>query len=198
MSNLRLKVSLILMFGAIALGNSVPTSAHKVETSENVGATLHIEPNDIPKAGEPSQTWFALTREGGDPIPLDKCDCKLSIYPEPKSSQPILQPTLKPLSTEGYKNIPSAEVNFPKVGIYNLEITGKPIGGEDFKPFKLNFKVTVATSVPQVFNPSPSFTASGPKATQENPLAPIVPIVIGLSIVSFCITFLTLKRIKKS
>lgn len=191
------KISLSLMFGAIALGNSLPISAHEVEISEEVGATLHIEPNDTPKAGELSQTWFALTREGGEPIPLDKCDCKLSIYPEPKSSQPILQPILKPISTEGYKNIPSAEVTFPKVGIYNLEITGKPIGGEDFKPFKLNFKVTVATSIPQL----PTSTSSEPKVAQPDPNQlsenQLVQLVIGLSIASLGSTFLILKGIKK-
>ncbi len=203
MSNLRLKVSLILMFGAIALSISLPISAHEVEISEDVGATLHIEPNDSPKAGEPSQTWFALTRVGGDSIPLNKCDCKLSIYPEPKSSQPILRPALKPLSTEGYKNIPSAEINFPKVGIYNLEIAGKPIGGEDFKPFKLNFKVIVASSIPKSPNQSPSYN-SEPKltkpgdTTQENQLVSIIPIVIGLGLVSLGVTFFTLKNIKKS
>jgi hypothetical protein len=197
MPNLPLKISLILMCGAIALGNSLPIFAHKVETSDNVGATLHIEPNDIPKAGEPSQAWFALTREGGDPIPLHKCDCKLSIYPEPKSSQPILQPNLKPLSTEGYKNIPSAEISFPKVGIYNLEITGKPIGGEDFKPFKLNFKVTVAISIPQSPSATSETKATKPDVLNQSLKNRLVPIAIGLSIASLGSSFLILKAIKK-
>jgi hypothetical protein len=148
MPNLR---SLILMLGAIATLNDslnpLPLSAHKVEISENVGATLHIEPNDNPRAGELTQIWFALTKEGGKVIPLDKCACKLSIYAVPRSPQSNIQPTLKPLSAEGYKNIPSAKLTFPKIGRYDLEITGKPLNGKDFKPFKLTFKVTVTSKI---------------------------------------------------
>jgi len=142
---------MLLILGAIAtLNNSLitlPLSAHKVEISENVGATLHIEPNDNPRAGVLTQIWFALTEEGGKVIPLDKCACKLSIFTVPRSPQSNMQPTLKPLSAEGYKNIPSAKIIFPKIGRYDLEIIGKPINGKDFKPFKLTFKVTVTSKV---------------------------------------------------
>lgn len=46
-----------------------PASAHKVKTTADVGATLHIEPNDTPRAGEVTRAWFALTRKGGKVIP---------------------------------------------------------------------------------------------------------------------------------
>jgi hypothetical protein len=133
---------------AHSLFNSLPLPAHTVQISEDVGATLHIEPNDNPKAGKLTQIWFALTKEGGKVIPLEKCDCKLSIFTVPRSPQSNIQrPILKPLTTEGYKNIPSGKVTFPKIGRYDLELTGQPHNGKDFKPFKLTFKVTVTTKV---------------------------------------------------
>lgn len=194
------QISISCILGAIALFNSLlipPTFAHKVEISEDVGATLHIEPNDNPRAGESSQVWFALTKEGGNPIPLSKCDCKLSIYSEPKSSQPIFQPILKPLSTEGYKNIPSADVNFPKVGRYSLEIAGKPIGGEDFKPFKLNFKVTVATAIPPIPSTNSGFKAVNPDSDDLLSENQSIPVITGVGIIATAGVILILRINKK-
>ncbi|MCU0549544.1 MAG: hypothetical protein MUC48_09380 [Leptolyngbya sp. Prado105] len=53
--------------------------AHNVKTEGNVASTFHIEPNHNPKAGEPSKAWFALTKPGGEVIPLDRCDCQLKV-----------------------------------------------------------------------------------------------------------------------
>lgn len=121
-------------------------SAHKIETTEDVGATLHIEPNDTPRAGEAAQAWFALTRKGGKVIPLKECNCQLAVYSEPRKTAeaPIVQPTLQPISAERYQGIPGAIITFPKPGAYQLELTGKPTNGTAFQPFELKFDVTVA------------------------------------------------------
>ncbi len=121
-------------------------SAHKIETAEDVGATLHIEPGDTPRAGEAAQAWFALTRKGGKVIPLKECHCELAIYSEPRTaeSKPLAQPNLQPISAERYQGIPGAEITFPKPGAYQLEFSGKPANDNSFKPFELKFDVTVA------------------------------------------------------
>ncbi|MDY6900884.1 MAG: hypothetical protein SWZ49_22805 [Cyanobacteriota bacterium] len=123
-----------------------PASAHKIETTEDVGATLHIEPADTPRAGETALTWFALTRKGGKIIPLKECDCQLAVYSEPRepASTPISEPNLEPVSAERYQGIPGANITFPKPGAYQLELTGKPANDDSFKPFELKFDVTVA------------------------------------------------------
>ena len=46
-------------------------------------------------------------------------------------------------NTEQYQDIPGAEIIFPKVGIYDLEMTGSAKDGKSFKPFKFNYFVTV-------------------------------------------------------
>ena len=121
-------------------------SAHKIETAEDVGATLHIEPNDTPRAGEAAQTWFALTRKGGKIIPLTECDCSLSVYSSPRTAEakPIAQPSLQPISAERYQGIPGTEITFPKPGAYQLELSGKPANDDSFTPFQLKFDITVA------------------------------------------------------
>ena len=121
-------------------------SAHKIETAEDVGATMHIEPEDTPRAGEAAQTWFALTRKGGKIIPLQECDCQLAVYSEPRTAEakPLAQPSLQPISAERYQGIPGAEITFPKPGAYQLELSGKPVNDANFKPFELKFDVTVA------------------------------------------------------
>ncbi|MBD2245601.1 hypothetical protein [Nostoc sp. FACHB-888] len=130
----------------IPIANLDPVFAHKVEVAGDVGGTLHIEPNDNPRAGEPSLAWFALTRRGGRVIPLSQCNCQLAVYAQPYAAgePPLLEPQLEPVAAERYQGIPGAEVVFPKPGIYQLQLNGKPLSGARFKPFEFKFEVTVA------------------------------------------------------
>ncbi|WP_392532628.1 hypothetical protein [Nostoc sp. C117] len=141
-----IKYLLFLSTLVISITNLYPASAHKVEVAGDVGGTLHIEPDDTPRAGEPSQAWFALTRRGGKVIPLAQCNCQLAVYAEPhaEGEPPLLEPQLEAVAAERYQGIPGAEVVFPKPGIYELELNGKPVSGARFKPFELKFEVTVA------------------------------------------------------
>ena len=141
-----IKYLLFLSCLVISITNIYPVSAHKVEVAGDVGGTLHIEPNDNPRAGEPSQAWFALTRRGGRVIPLSQCNCQLAVYAEPYAAgePPLLEPQLEPVAAERYQGIPGAEVVFPKPGIYQLQLNGKPVSGARFKPFEFKFEVTVA------------------------------------------------------
>lgn len=120
--------------------------AHTVKVSGDVGGTIHIEPNDNPRAGKPAETWFALTRKGGQVIPLSECDCKLRIYAQPYSpGEPaLLEPALKPVQAERYEGIPGTEITFPKPGLYELKLSGEPATNKSFQPFELKFEVTVA------------------------------------------------------
>ncbi|MEH2234722.1 hypothetical protein [Nostoc sp.] len=141
-----IKYLLFLSCLVISITNLNPASAHQVEVAGDVGGTLHVEPNDNPRAGEASQAWFALTRRGGKVIPLAQCNCRLAVYAQPYvGGEPaLLEPELKPVATERYQGIPGAEIVFPKPGIYELQLNGKPVSGARFKPFKFKFEVTVA------------------------------------------------------
>ncbi len=119
--------------------------AHQVEIADDVAATLHIEPDDLPKANEPTQIWFILTRQGGKLIPLEDCQCQLTVELEPRTpnSPPLLEPPLQPRTSEGYRGVPGAEITFPQSGNYELVLSGIPKPGKSFKPFQLKYPVTV-------------------------------------------------------
>ncbi|WP_088242567.1 hypothetical protein [Calothrix rhizosoleniae] len=174
-----------------------PTFAHKVKVEGDVGATLHIEPNDIPRAGEPSQTWFALTRKGGKLIPLAECNCQLSVYAEPHVSGelPLLQPTLKAITAERYQGIPGTVINFPRPGAYQLQLSGKPSTGQSFRPFTLKFNVTVAVGSRDKNNDN---TLTQPTVNTENNasnnwLLPVIAIAL-LSTGVICLFVLLRKK----
>lgn len=130
----------------ISIANIYPTAAHETKIAADVGATLHLEPNDNPRAGESTQAWFALTRKGGKVLPLAQCNCQLFVYAQPHTAgEPaLLEPSLKPVAAERYQGIPGADIVFPKPGIYQLKLSGKPVNQASFKPFEFKFEVTVA------------------------------------------------------
>jgi hypothetical protein len=124
---------------------TAPVNAHTAKVSEDIAATFHIEPNHNPKTGKPALAWFVLTQRGGTLIALTQCRCQLAVYLSDykKGEVPIMEPTLKPISTASYKDIPGVDIIFSKPGEYALEISGAPKAGAQFKPFKLSYKVTV-------------------------------------------------------
>lgn len=147
-----------------------PVYAHNVQVAADVGGTLHIEPNDNPKAGESTQIWIALTRQGGKLIPFKDCNCQMAVYTKPriKASTPLLKPALKPISNSQYQGIPGADIVFPKLGNYEIEISGTPKANANFKPFKLTFSVTVAAGrTTAAATPSPK-AVSSPNQTKQN------------------------------
>jgi hypothetical protein len=131
----------------IALAIAYPVLSHEIESSGNVAATFHIEPSHNPKVGKPSRAWFALTRRGGQLIPLSQCNCKLAVYPVPYQAgqtPPLMRPALTAYSVERYQGIPSALITFAKPGLYELKFSGKPKSGVNFDAFELSYRVTVS------------------------------------------------------
>ena len=123
---------------------STSAIAHNVEISNEVAATFHITPNHNPQQGKPAQAWFALTRRGGQTIPLSECNCKLNVYRIPRNSEdePILQPELSAIDVEKYQEIPGAKITFPQAGAYQLELVGTAKDNA-FSPFELSYTVNV-------------------------------------------------------
>ena len=140
----------VISFGGLILLTTLltnPANAHKIETQQDVGATIHIEPNDAPRAGESALTWFAITQKGGKVIPLNECDCKLSVYSQASTAKPLQQPILKAVSQESYQGIPAATITFPAAGAYQLQLQGSPKAGAKFSPFELKFDINVAPGI---------------------------------------------------
>jgi len=178
-----------------------PVFAHKVKISEDVGATLHIEPNDNPRAGEPAQAWFALTRKGGKVIPLAECNCQLTVYLEPRKPDEtaLLKPNLKAIVAEKYQGIPGADIIFPKPGAYLLELNGKSVKAGDFKPFKLMFEITVAAGTSSA-NPSSTQKSQVKQENQKSdssPFSQTALVAVSISVLAG-ILGITLKLFKRN
>lgn len=120
--------------------------AHQTQINGAVGGTHHIEPDDLPRAGEPATAWFALVQANGDAIPLGDCDCAVALYGSPyRAGDPaIASPPLKAISVEGQTDVPAIDIIFPQLGAYELVIRGQPRETATFSPFELRFPVTVA------------------------------------------------------
>lgn len=142
MSRLQYPAFLLLTVPVVGLSNST-AAAHEVQVAADVGATLHIEPNDIAQAGQATEMWFALTRKGGTVIPLAECDCTLTLYDSQNTV--VAEPTLAAVSAEGFNSIPGATVTFPEVGAYELVLAGTPQQNGQFSPFELRYEVIVAS-----------------------------------------------------
>jgi len=165
---------------------ATPVNAHVTERTSNVGATLHIEPDDSPRAGETALTWFALTQRGGKIISLEECNCQLALYAQPhkEGTAPLQQPQLKAVSVTRYQNIPGADITFPAAGAYELELTGTPKAGANFPPFKLEFEVAVAPG--KVANQVPvaattPVSVSSDRQTTPSWLTPAIAIAVILT-----------------
>ncbi|PSN19861.1 hypothetical protein C7271_05130 [filamentous cyanobacterium CCP5] len=167
-------ISVAVGVGA-GIGLALPVQAHKTEVSGDVAGTWHLEPNHSPKAGEPARVWVALTQQGGRVIPLEQCDCQLTVY-RSTDPTPVLEPPLAAVSPESYQSIPGADVTFPEVGEYRLTLIGSPQAGAAFMPFELSYTTVVAagrgsqpTSQPEV---APPETAAESQTSSAVPQAP--------------------------
>jgi hypothetical protein len=176
-----------------------PVFAHKVKISEDVGATLHIEPNDNPRAGEPAQAWFALTRKGGKVIPLAECNCQLAVYSQPRKpgETALFKPSLKSIIAEKYQGIPGADIIFPKPGAYLLELNGKPVKTDDFKSFELKFEMTVAAGTSSANPSSIQNLQVQQKSDNNSPFSQTALVAVSISVLAG-ILGITLKWFKRN
>jgi hypothetical protein len=164
---------------------AIPAWGHKVKTNNQVGAIIHFEPSDQPKSQQPTQVWFALTKQGGKAIPLSDCDCQLQIYQLPNKTK-VTVSQLQAINAEKYQDIPSAAVVFPQTGTYVLELSGKPVKPNDFKAFRLEFLTTVLAGV--AASPTPITTISSSVAA--NSQSQLSYWAIGLTSLGAISTFL--------
>jgi hypothetical protein len=133
------KFSWLLLLSLLGLFN-LTAHGHELVADKEVGALMHIEPNDDPKVGVSSKVWFDLVKKGGQKISLIECDCTFSIY-RGTARTPVVTPALAESKAEETKSVLSAQVTFPEQGAYRLVLSGKPKGKKIFAPFTLRWTV---------------------------------------------------------
>ena len=125
----------------------------------------------------------------------------MAVFSKPRkpTDKPILQPSVQAINAEKYQGIPGANIIFPSVGLYQLELNCTPKTEGDFWAFTMNYDVTVATGEKAV-TPSPQVSpqqaqkVSGASASTEpegtNVLSIALPVVIGLGVVGTAAWFI--------
>ena len=139
------------VFGLAAFGLMVgsmfgsPSSAHqKMFTAGNVGAMIHLDPNDSPYPGKPTKTWIMLMQRDGNMIAPSSCNCSIAAYDARHQAIAHHLP-LTTIAVEGHQKGHQAlatTITFSKPGAYTVVLTGQATD-KSFAPFELKFPVTV-------------------------------------------------------
>lgn len=141
MKNFKLLLSILfvsaLFFPSLAF-------AHLLKSDGNIGAVLHIDPDDDPIAEQQAGLFFEFKDKQGK-FSSQNCDCTFSIIEGGKElfSQPLFQNNNNP-------DLANASVfyTFPEKNVYQVKITGKPNTPGAFQAFNLSFDVRVDKEAP--------------------------------------------------
>jgi hypothetical protein len=132
---------LLLSLAGILLLAAPAASAHILKQDNGVYAEMHIEPDDHPRAGEVTKISFEFGANQGV-FQLADCDCRVIVTENGRIAQTV---HLQSAGLEN-KNQAITDITFPRIGSYQLEVTGHSRSGQ-FKDFVLDYPATVATAV---------------------------------------------------
>jgi hypothetical protein len=143
--------------------------AHLLESDHDIGAVLHVDPNDNPIAGSQASFFFEFKDKTNNFTPAT-CECTFLVLENGKTiySQPLFQNTDKPSLTNA-----SVFYTFPKKDVYQIKVTGKPETPGAFQPFTLTWSFRVDESATKASSKS-NFLATH--------LIHIVTAVIGIAL----------------
>lgn len=118
--------------------------AHQ-STAATLGATIHLDPNDMPQAGQASLTWFLLTQPNGILVTPERCNCQVAVY-DSENQQIIQDLPLSTITLTGHQQTDhraiSTSIVFPVSGNYTVVLSGQSMDNS-FEPFVLEFPVLV-------------------------------------------------------
>lgn len=162
----------LLTFTFYLLPFSPNVSAHILENVEDIGAVMHIQPDDDPIVGEESLLFFEFKDKENVFLPSN-CDCTFIV----EQSEKVIYTQSVSLSNwdEKLKSLTVA-YTFPEKGEYTVRITGKPSGKETFNEFSLSYDVRI-TRILQQSNISPP-----PQESQLIKFTPLGLLAIGAAV----------------
>lgn len=173
---LSLQVSVFLLICAIVPPS---VSAHILQADGNIGAVLHIDPQDDPVAGQQSAFFFEFKDKTGK-FSSWACNCTFAILQGGKEL--VIQP-LFPASSDASADTASVFFTFPKRDVYQIRVNGTPVTPNTFQPFTLTYDVRVARE------------KTGSTTDEKKPFPPVAAVLIGLAL--FFIVILLIKSLRK-
>ena len=137
---LRSLISKFIIIGAIVSFIGVPVYAHELEKGAEIGAVLHINPNDDPRINEEAVFFFEFKSSGKERFEPKDCACQFSLKRDGKAFYD------KPLFERSHNaTFENALIfyTFKEQGDYTANIVGTPKDGATFEAFDLDFPVEV-------------------------------------------------------
>ncbi|HSW89042.1 MAG TPA: hypothetical protein VLG12_07810 [Candidatus Saccharimonadales bacterium] len=173
-------VSLVFLL-TISLSTS-SAEAHVLVTDRNIGAVLHIDPEDDPIAGQQSGFFFEF-KDTTNKFNPENCDCNFSISENGQTiySQPLFQNSNKPSLTNA-----SVFYTFQKKDVYQIQVVGKPNTTNAFQAFTLTYDIRVDRTSEQNETTSQNYS----------PYVWIIILVLLFSSISF-VVYKTNKKAKR-
>ncbi len=135
------RIALCMVIAALSLGLGGIASAHVLKQDNGLYGILHIQPDDSPSAGHPTQLVFYF----GSNLPqytfaLSDCQCEARLI----ENGATLSTT--PITSEGGSDtVGQAIVTFPKLAVYSIVVTAHP-KDTAFPAFALTYPTRVDQS----------------------------------------------------
>ena len=145
------KLLIFLGFAALVGGAAVPASAHFLKSDRDIGAVLHLDPEDDPIAGQDTPLFFDIKDTAGKFV-SDGCNCNVSVS---QNGTQLSAVAATPTST-GL----SADILFPTKDVYRLTLTGQPIDAGAFQSFSMTWDIRVDRTSADASSSSGGFLSS--------------------------------------
>lgn len=129
---------LVFLFIANCLLLIQEVSAHVLDSSNTVGAVLHIDPGDHPIVSEQANIFLEFKDKNGK-FKLNECDCEVAFIKEGKQIN-----AQKILAIDGNSPTGHAAFVFNESGGWTLKVSGVDINEEQaYPPFELTYDIQV-------------------------------------------------------
>jgi hypothetical protein len=119
----------------LALGLPAITSAHVLKIDGTIGAVLHINPDDGPTTGTPTDYVLSFSDDTGR-FSLSKCNCSVTVLENGRAI------ATKPLAASSNR-VSENRYTFIKPAVYTLRFSGAPKTPGEFQAFTLAYEVRV-------------------------------------------------------
>jgi hypothetical protein len=123
---------------------SIAHQQHQLPTTNSsdpnaLSVMIHLDPDDTPHAGHPSETWFMLMRADGRVISPADCNCWARVY-DFQGETVFHHLSLSNEWIDG-QAVFSTSITFPSPGAYTVVFGGES-NNASFEPFEMTFPVT--------------------------------------------------------
>jgi hypothetical protein len=117
--------------------------AHVLKTDESIGAVIHIDPEDDPIVGQPSNIYFEF-KDRQDKFRANECDCKFIVL---KNGEQVFMEPLFGNDSEPTLTSSAVTYTFPEKNIYQIQLKGSPKDGISFATFTLHYDIRVEREI---------------------------------------------------